>query len=69
MSCNLVFFASWVFCTNSKLTFTAPEALGAHELTLYFMSDSYLGCDQEYDISLTCVAAEEGVDMQESDQE
>mgnify|MGYP005990180507 CR=1 FL=1 len=54
---------------RAKLTFTAPEALGAHELTLYFMSDSYLGCDQEYDILLTCVAAEEGDDMQQSDQE
>jgi len=51
---------------RAKLQFTAPEALGAHELTLYFMSDSYLGCDQEYDLSITCVAGEEDEDeMQE----
>ena len=30
-----------------KLDFVAPKA-GAYAYTLYFMSDSYLGCDQEY---------------------
>lgn len=30
-----------------KLDFVAPSK-GVHEYTLYFMSDAYLGCDQEY---------------------
>jgi len=30
-----------------KLDFVAPQR-GQHHYTLYFMSDSYLGCDQEY---------------------
>uniref|UniRef100_A0A336M1D6 U5 small nuclear ribonucleoprotein 200 kDa helicase n=1 Tax=Culicoides sonorensis TaxID=179676 RepID=A0A336M1D6_CULSO len=30
-----------------KLDFVAPSP-GVHEYTLYFMSDAYLGCDQEY---------------------
>ncbi|KFM69174.1 U5 small nuclear ribonucleoprotein helicase, partial [Stegodyphus mimosarum] len=30
-----------------KLDFVAPNA-GEHTYTLYFMSDSYMGCDQEY---------------------
>lgn len=30
-----------------KLDFVAPSP-GHHEYTLYYMSDSYLGCDQEY---------------------
>eukprot|EP01105_Mastigella_eilhardi_P003553 TRINITY_DN145_c0_g1_i1.p1 TRINITY_DN145_c0_g1~~TRINITY_DN145_c0_g1_i1.p1 ORF type:complete len:2180 (+),score=716.66 TRINITY_DN145_c0_g1_i1:39-6578(+) len=30
------------------LEFTAPATEGTHELMLYFMSDAYLGCDQEY---------------------
>ncbi|XP_014676711.1 PREDICTED: U5 small nuclear ribonucleoprotein 200 kDa helicase-like [Priapulus caudatus] len=30
-----------------KLDFVAPSE-GAHSYTLYFMSDAYLGCDQEY---------------------
>ncbi|KAI1287391.1 U5 small nuclear ribonucleoprotein helicase [Halotydeus destructor] len=30
-----------------KLEFAAPEP-GEHSYTLYFMSDSYMGCDQEY---------------------
>ena len=34
-----------------KLDFVAPSA-GKHSYTLYFMSDSYMGCDQEYKFSL-----------------
>lgn len=34
-----------------KLDFVAPSP-GNHEYTLYFMSDSYLGCDQEYKFSI-----------------
>ena len=35
-----------------RLEFPAPAEPGEHDLTLYFMSDSYLGCDQEYEFSL-----------------
>ncbi|XP_065353810.1 U5 small nuclear ribonucleoprotein 200 kDa helicase [Cloeon dipterum] len=31
-----------------KLDFVAPKPCGDYEYTLYFMSDAYLGCDQEY---------------------
>ncbi|KAL8523831.1 hypothetical protein ACS0TY_013704 [Phlomoides rotata] len=31
-----------------KLDFTAPTEPGKKTYTLYFMCDSYLGCDQEY---------------------
>eukprot|EP00096_Caligus_rogercresseyi_P012340 TRINITY_DN5132_c0_g1_i1.p1 TRINITY_DN5132_c0_g1~~TRINITY_DN5132_c0_g1_i1.p1 ORF type:complete len:1550 (-),score=525.80 TRINITY_DN5132_c0_g1_i1:223-4416(-) len=34
-----------------KLDFVAPRQ-GKYSYTLYFMSDSYLGCDQEYKVSL-----------------
>lgn len=34
-----------------KLDFVAPAA-GKHAYTLYFMSDAYLGCDQEYKFDL-----------------
>ncbi|XP_034947956.1 putative U5 small nuclear ribonucleoprotein 200 kDa helicase [Chelonus insularis] len=34
-----------------KLDFVAPAA-GQHSYTLYFMSDAYLGCDQEYKFTL-----------------
>lgn len=34
-----------------KLDFVAPSP-GRHDYTLYFMSDSYLGCDQEYKFTL-----------------
>lgn len=34
-----------------KLDFIAPTP-GHHDYTLYFMSDSYLGCDQEYKFSI-----------------
>jgi pre-mRNA-splicing helicase BRR2 len=35
-----------------KLEFTAPEEAGKAEYTLFFMCDSYLGCDQEYTVEL-----------------
>lgn len=34
-----------------KLDFVAPSP-GHHNYTLYFMSDAYLGCDQEYKFSV-----------------
>uniref|UniRef100_A0A674NY69 Activating signal cointegrator 1 complex subunit 3 n=1 Tax=Takifugu rubripes TaxID=31033 RepID=A0A674NY69_TAKRU len=40
-----------------KLDFVAP-AMGIHNYTLYFMSDAYMGCDQEYKF---------GVDVKEAD--
>uniref|UniRef100_A0A1A8I724 U5 small nuclear ribonucleoprotein 200 kDa helicase n=1 Tax=Nothobranchius kuhntae TaxID=321403 RepID=A0A1A8I724_NOTKU len=42
-----------------KLDFVAP-AVGVHHYTLYFMSDAYMGCDQEYKFS---------VDVKEADSE
>ncbi|XP_034244320.1 putative U5 small nuclear ribonucleoprotein 200 kDa helicase isoform X2 [Thrips palmi] len=36
---------------NVKLDFVAPSP-GHHSYTLYFMSDAYLGCDQEYKFSI-----------------
>lgn len=31
---------------RAKLDITAPTTPGTHHLTLYFMCDSYMGCDQ-----------------------
>ena len=42
-----------------KLEFSAPEDPGDYLLTLFLMSDSYLGCDQEYEIKLTVVPESE----------
>lgn len=36
--------------TTSKLDFLLP--VGHHSLTLFFMSDAYMGCDQEYKFTL-----------------
>jgi pre-mRNA-splicing helicase BRR2 len=41
---------------QAKLEFNAPEDPGDYTFTLYFMSDSYLGCDQEYEINVTVIA-------------
>ena len=40
------------------LEFLAPEEAGDYDLTLFCMSDSYLGCDQEYSIQLGVAPAE-----------
>ena len=54
-----------------KLDFVAPEA-GEYAYTLYLMSDSYLGCDQEYELPLTVGEAEsddeEGEEEEEDDE-
>lgn len=34
-----------------KLDFVAPSP-GHYEYTLYYMSDSYMGCDQEYKFAI-----------------
>jgi pre-mRNA-splicing helicase BRR2 len=56
--------------SKAKLEFSAPENPGDYNLTLYLMSDSYLGCDQEYELSLTVVPGADssgGEDMSEEE--
>ncbi|KAH7862903.1 hypothetical protein Vadar_010909 [Vaccinium darrowii] len=40
-----------------KLDFAAPGEAGKKNYTLYFMSDSYMGCDQEYSFPVDVKAA------------
>jgi len=51
------------------LEFTAPEDPGDYTFTLFLMSDSYMGCDQEYEVSVTVVAddGDAGKEMDEED--
>jgi len=35
-----------------KLDMSAPSEVGKHPFTLFFMCDSYMGCDQEYEFEL-----------------
>ncbi|KAL1529400.1 hypothetical protein AB1Y20_000349 [Prymnesium parvum] len=51
-----------------KLDFTAPEA-GEYSYTLYLMSDSYLGCDQEYELPLKVKEAESDEGEEEEEEE
>ncbi|KAL3845926.1 hypothetical protein ACJIZ3_003329 [Penstemon smallii] len=45
-----------------KLDFTAPAEAGKKTYTLYFMCDSYLGCDQEYTFTVDVKEAESAED-------
>ena len=38
--------------TQVKLEFSAPEDPGDYRFVLYLMSDSYVGCDQEYEFNV-----------------
>jgi pre-mRNA-splicing helicase BRR2 len=55
--------------TRVKLDFVAPPAVGTHHLTLYFMCDSYLGCDQEYEFDLDVTQGEGDEDGDAMDQD
>ncbi|XP_042508721.1 DExH-box ATP-dependent RNA helicase DExH12-like [Macadamia integrifolia] len=45
-----------------KLEFVAPAEAGEKSYTLYYMCDSYMGCDQEYEFSLDVREAGAGDD-------
>mmetsp|Transcript_10155 Transcript_10155/g.33224 ORF Transcript_10155/g.33224 Transcript_10155/m.33224 type:complete len:2313 (+) Transcript_10155:39-6977(+) len=48
---------------NVTLDFAAPNDPGTHTLTLIFMCDSYLGCDQEYEFSIDVLPEEAPEDV------
>ncbi|KAL8109951.1 DExH-box ATP-dependent RNA helicase DExH12-like [Apium graveolens] len=48
-----------------KLDFAAPAEVGKKNYTLYFMCDSYMGCDQEYSFSIDVKDAAPEDDMRE----
>ena len=50
-----------------KLEVPVPETAGPHELTLYLMSDSYAGADQEYAIELDVMEDDEDEDEDDED--
>jgi pre-mRNA-splicing helicase BRR2 len=52
---------------NVKLEFLAPDEAGDYTLTLFCMSDSYLGCDQEYEISLSVAVGESDYESDDED--
>uniref|UniRef100_A0A7S2XFJ4 Helicase ATP-binding domain-containing protein n=1 Tax=Lotharella oceanica TaxID=641309 RepID=A0A7S2XFJ4_9EUKA len=53
---------------NIRLDFIAP-AEGDYNLKLFFMCDSYLGCDQEYEFKIKVLEGEEDDDDDDDDDE
>lgn len=51
------------------LEFLAPEEAGDYDLTLFCISDSYLGCDQEYSIPLSVAVGESDEDDDDDESE
>ena len=51
-----------------KLEFMAPEEAGDYDLTLFCMSDSYLGCDQEYSMPLSVAVADSDSEEDDDDE-
>ena len=47
----------------------APEEAGDYNLTLFCMSDSYLGCDQEYEVPISVAVGESDDDDDDSSSE
>ena len=48
------------------LEFMAPEEPGDYNLTLFCMSDSYLGCDQEYSVPISVAVGDSDDDDDDS---
>jgi pre-mRNA-splicing helicase BRR2 len=48
-----------------SLEFIAPEEAGDYDLTLFCMSDSYLGCDQEYAVPISLTVGDSDSDDDE----
>lgn len=51
------------------LEFLAPDEAGDYSLTLFCMSDCYLGCDQEYTINISVAQGEDDDDEDSADEE
>jgi len=51
------------------LEFLAPEEPGDHNMTLFCISDSYLGCDQEFSLPLSVAANDSDDDDDDDDEE
>jgi pre-mRNA-splicing helicase BRR2 len=50
-----------------QLEFAAPEEPGDYNLTLFCMSDSYMGCDQEYSVNISVAAGDDDDDDDSDD--
>ena len=56
MDVFVVVFSFFRGSRTVQLSFYTPEKEGRVIYTLYVMSDSYLGLDQQYDVSLDVIA-------------
>jgi pre-mRNA-splicing helicase BRR2 len=50
-----------------KLDFVAPDEAGDYNLTLFFMCDSYIGCDQEFQFGLSVAQGDSDDDDDDDD--
>ncbi|KAJ1680235.1 Pre-mRNA splicing [Spiromyces aspiralis] len=53
----------------TKIQFQVPEKQGKATYKCFIMCDSYAGCDQEYDIEMDVLAAEESSEDEEEEEE
>ena len=52
-----------------KLEFSAPNDAGKYNYTLFFMCDSYMGADQEYEFEIDVGEGDEESGEEGSDEE
>ncbi|KAJ2390085.1 Pre-mRNA splicing [Coemansia sp. RSA 2611] len=50
---------------STAVEFAAPETESVHELKMFLMCDAYLGCDQEFDLKINVLPAEDESEMEE----
>ena len=52
-----------------RLTFAAPDTAGDYNYSVFFMCDSYMGCDQELECAFSVKQGEEGDTCSDDDDE
>jgi pre-mRNA-splicing helicase BRR2 len=54
--------------TQEKIDFMPPTKVGEHELKILLMSDSFIGCDQEFELVINLAQGDDDDEEDDSDQ-
>ncbi|KAJ2369185.1 hypothetical protein H4S01_001154 [Coemansia sp. RSA 2610] len=53
----------WWYKLSPTVEFAALVTAGVHQLKMFLMCNAYLGCDQEFDLKINVLPAEDKSEM------